>query len=240
MANIDDVKRLRQLTQAGMLECRDALNEADGDFDRALELLTGRGHAKAAKLASREVGAERVAAYVPDGRLGALVRVGCNTDFVSRSDEFEKLAHAMAMHAVAMDAHTIEQLMASPWISDESITVEDKRAELAAAVGENIVVLELVRTGAAAEPDASRYQSMQITLLDASADAEWMYMWQGETQVFSGHALVSEQAPVLSTLGSVRVLEAALPEALDLSGLDLAQLIAELERQGISYELILW
>lgn len=96
------VKELRERTGAGMMECKKALEEAGGDMERAIDLLRARGAAKAAKRAEREVKEGAIGSYVHmGGRIGVLVEVGCETDFVARNDAFQTLVRDLAMHIAA-------------------------------------------------------------------------------------------------------------------------------------------
>ncbi|HSU13712.1 translation elongation factor Ts [Longimicrobium sp.] len=97
-----DVKELRDRTGAGMMECKGALNEAGGDMERAIDILRAKGAAKAAKRAERETKEGAVGSYIHmGGKIGVLVEVGCETDFVARNDEFQKLVRDVAMHIAA-------------------------------------------------------------------------------------------------------------------------------------------
>jgi len=96
------VKELRSVTGAGVLDCKNALEEANGDFDKAVELLKKKGLAAAAKRAGRAAKDGIIGHYVHmDGRVAALVEVNCETDFVARTEEFQTLAHDLAMQVVA-------------------------------------------------------------------------------------------------------------------------------------------
>ena len=97
------VKELRERTGAGMMECKNALTEANGDMEKAIDILRARGAAKAAKRAEREVKEGVVASYVHmGGKVAVLVEVNCETDFVSRNDAFQQLGRDLAMHIAAM------------------------------------------------------------------------------------------------------------------------------------------
>ena len=97
-----DVKELRDRTGAGMMECKGALSEAGGDMERAIDILRAKGAAKAAKRAERETKEGAVGSYIHmGGKIGVLVEVGCETDFVARNDEFQKLVRDIAMHIAA-------------------------------------------------------------------------------------------------------------------------------------------
>jgi elongation factor Ts len=97
------VKELRERTGAGMMECKNALTEANGDMEKAIDILRARGAAKAAKRAEREVKEGVIASYVHmGGKVAVLVEVNCETDFVSRNDAFQQLGRDLAMHIAAM------------------------------------------------------------------------------------------------------------------------------------------
>jgi elongation factor Ts len=116
-----DVKALRERTQAGMMDCKRALEEADGDFEKAVELLRVKGLAKAAKLGVRGASEGLVHSYIhATGKIGVLVEVNCETDFVARRDEFQEFVRDVALHTAA----------AAPWyVSDDEIPEEAIEAE---------------------------------------------------------------------------------------------------------------
>jgi len=121
------VKELRERTGAGMMDCKSALEEAAGDVDKAVQLLRERGQATAAKKAGREAREGAIASYIhPGGRLGVLIEVNSETDFVARNDEFQKLVRDLAMQVAGLDPQyvTIESIPAE--------VLEAKRAELLA------------------------------------------------------------------------------------------------------------
>ena len=126
--SIATVKELRERTGAGMMDCKRALEETGGDVDKAILLLRERGQAAAARKAGREAREGLVSAYIhPGGRLGVLIEVNCETDFVARNDDFGKLVRDLAMQVagLAPEYTTIESIPAK--------VLERKRAELAAA-----------------------------------------------------------------------------------------------------------
>jgi elongation factor Ts len=107
------VKELRDRTGAGFMDCKRALEEADGDLDKAIALLRERGQAAAARKAGREAREGLVGSYIHmGGRIGALIEVNCETDFVARTEDFQKLVRDLAMQVVALDARypTIESI----------------------------------------------------------------------------------------------------------------------------------
>lgn len=113
--SLDDVKKLKELTGVGLSDAKAALVEADGDFDKALEAMRKKGLTKAEKKGDREAREGLVDSYVHGGRIGVLVEVNCETDFVARTDDFKSLVHDVAMHVAA----------ASP----QYVNVEDVPAE---------------------------------------------------------------------------------------------------------------
>jgi len=130
------VKELRERTGAGMMECKKALAEATGDFDKAVTLLRERGLAKAAKREGRASNEGTVALAI-QGETAALVELGCETDFVARTDDFQAFAAQLAKTAVAIGAGTPDALAAAKL---DGAPVSEKVAAMAAKLGENVVV----------------------------------------------------------------------------------------------------
>ena len=129
---VKQIKELRDATGAGMMDCKDALTNADGDFDKAVDFLREKGLAKAAKRAGREASDGIVEVYSHGGgRIGVMVEVNCETDFVAKSDAFQKLAHELALQIAA----------ASPECVDESQLTEEM-LEREAAVARNRAIEE--------------------------------------------------------------------------------------------------
>jgi len=117
-----DVKALRDRTGAGMLACRDALTEADGDLDKAVELLRARGEAQAAKRAGEEAREGVIQSYIHAGnKIGAIVEVDCQTDFVARNEKFIEFARDVALHVAAPTPIAI---------SEEDVPAEDREREV--------------------------------------------------------------------------------------------------------------
>jgi elongation factor Ts len=115
------VKELRQRTQAGVMDAKSALAEANGDMDKAVEILRVRGQASAAKRAGRGTGEGVVAAYIhANKKIGSLVEVQCETDFVARNEEFQAFAYEVALHVAAGDPSVV---------SEEDISPEEREAE---------------------------------------------------------------------------------------------------------------
>jgi translation elongation factor Ts len=101
--SVDDIKKLRELTGVGLTDAKKALVEADGDFDKALEEMRKKGLTKAEKKGDREAREGLIESYVHSGRIGVIVEVNCETDFVARLDDFKTLAHEIAMQIAAMN-----------------------------------------------------------------------------------------------------------------------------------------
>ena len=141
-----EVQRLRTATNAGVMDCKRALEDARGDFEKAKALLKQRGLASVAKKSGREAKEGAVAAYIhANGRVGALVEIASETDFVARSDEFQKLAQEVAMQVAAMSPKDVDQLYAQAYIRDASKTIKELVTTLAASVGENVSVRRFQR-----------------------------------------------------------------------------------------------
>jgi len=143
---IEDIKKLREATGAGIADSRKALEEAKGDFKKAEELVKSWGIEKAASKSDREVGAGLVETYVHGGgKVGVMVEINCETDFVARTDEFKNLAHEVAMQISAMNPNDVKDLLSQDYIRDASKKIEGLVKEAIAKVGENIVIKRFMR-----------------------------------------------------------------------------------------------
>jgi elongation factor Ts len=146
MATMDDVKRLRGETGAGVVDCKRALEETKGDFEKAKALLKERGLAKAQKKSDREAKEGVVEAYVhAGGRIGAMVELSSETDFVARNPDFRELAKELAMQVAAMDPKNVDELLEQAYIRDSSKTVGELVTGIAATTGENVRVRRFKR-----------------------------------------------------------------------------------------------
>jgi elongation factor Ts len=157
----DQVKELRERTSAGVMECKAALEEAGGDLDRAVALLQERGLLKAERRQHRETSQGIVECYIhAGGRIGTMVELNCETDFVARTDDFKNLAHDIAMQIAAAAPIAVSEsdlpagaegetrelvLLQQPFIKDESRTVDDLVKDVIAKTGENIRVRRFAR-----------------------------------------------------------------------------------------------
>lgn len=143
----DQIKKLREITQAGFSDVKMALEEAAGDIKKAEEILRKKGFEKAAKKSDRETGQGIVESYVHQtGKVGVLVSLLCETDFVARTDEFKHLAHEIAMQVAAMAPKNTEELLKQEYIRDGSKTIETLVKETIAKLGENIKIKEFLRS----------------------------------------------------------------------------------------------
>lgn len=155
------IKELREQSGAGIMDCRNALLEAGGDIEKAFQCLREKGFALAEKKAKRAARQGIIAAYIhAGGRIGAMVEVNCETDFVARTDEFKELAHNLAMQVTALCPQYISSeeipkgtdiepeeacLLLQPYIKAPNMTIQDIITEMIAKVGENIKVKRFAR-----------------------------------------------------------------------------------------------
>lgn len=140
MANITAamVKELREMTGAGMMDCKKALGETDGDMDAAVEFLRKNGQAKAEKKAGRIAAEGLCNVVVVDDKVAAVVEVNSETDFVAKNEEFQGFVASVAAQAVNTQAEDMDAFMAEPWNADTSMTVKDALVAKVAKIGENL------------------------------------------------------------------------------------------------------
>ena len=142
--NAEVVKQLRDKTGVSVMECKKALVEAEGDMDKALDILKTRSAAIAEKKQDRTLGAGTVASYIHNtAQVGAMVLLSCETDFVSKNDEFITLARDIAMHAAAMRSANVEELLKEPFIKDSTKTVAELVSLATQKFGERIEISKL-------------------------------------------------------------------------------------------------
>ncbi len=127
------------------MECKKALSEADGDFTKAKEIIKERGLAKADSKSERVAGAGRIESYIHNDRVGVLLEIHSETDFVARSEPFIELAHNVAMQIAAMDPENVESLLAQEFIKDSKTTISELIKGTIAKLGENIQVVRFTR-----------------------------------------------------------------------------------------------
>ena len=140
------VKELREKTGAGMMDCKKVLTETDGDLEKAAELLRERGIAKAAKKSGRVAAEGLVEGYISeDGKVGAIVEVNSETDFVGKNEEFKKFVSDVARQVVEKNPATVEDLLAQESIAVSGKTVNEVLVEKIATIGENITIRRFAR-----------------------------------------------------------------------------------------------
>ncbi len=143
--SLDLLKKLRNETASGVSDCRQALEDADGNYAKAKKLLLERGLQKAAKKEGKETSQGIVESYVHQGKVGVLVEVRCETDFVARTDEFKALAHEIALQICSMNPKNVEELLKGFYIREPKLTIADLVKQTVAKVGENIAVTRFTR-----------------------------------------------------------------------------------------------
>ena len=159
--SLDLIKELREQSGAGVMQCRNALVKNEGNREKALEFLKEQGLLKAKEKADRAAAEGLIEAYIhTGGRVGAMVELNCETDFVARTEEFKQLAHNLAMQVAAMAPQFVSEedvpegadietqaacLLLQPYIKDQELTIQDIITETIAKVGENIKVGRFAR-----------------------------------------------------------------------------------------------
>ena len=144
--SLDKIKTLREKTGVGIMACRGALEEADGDFSQAEKILAKKVAMRIESRANHEMAEGVIASYIHAGeRVGAMVEINSETDFVSRNPKFKKLAQELAMQVCAMDPESVEELLEQEWIRDPARKVGDLISELSAKTKENIIIKRFCR-----------------------------------------------------------------------------------------------
>jgi elongation factor Ts len=139
-----DVKKLRESTGAGIMDCKQALTETDGNIEKAIEYLRKKGIARAEKKASREAKDGLIESYInPETRLGVLVEVNCETDFVAKTADFKNFVRNVIMHIANKKPSDLSTLMQQKFLSDPTKTLEQAQKELIGKLGENITIKRL-------------------------------------------------------------------------------------------------
>ena len=157
----EQVKELRERTGAGVMDCKRALEDAEGDSERAVALLQERGAAMAEKRMDRETSQGAIECYIhAGGRIGSMVELNCETDFVARTDDFKNLAHELAMQIAATNPLAVSEedlptgaegdpaelcLLRQPYIRDAARTIDELVREVIAKTGENVRVRRFSR-----------------------------------------------------------------------------------------------
>lgn len=145
MVTIDQVKQLREETAASITDCSHALQEAGGDFAKAKEILKQKGKDLAGKKSCRQALQGIIESYIhPNKKVGVLLELNCETDFVGKSKDFQDLAHEICLQVAAMGGED-SNILGQAWIKDTSKTIKDLIDDFIGKVGENIVVKRFIR-----------------------------------------------------------------------------------------------
>lgn len=146
MVDITLLKKLRNETSVSLADCRIALEKSNNDYKKALDVLKKSGLEKAAKKSDRKTPQGLVESYIhQNGKVGALIEVMCETDFVARTDVFKQLIHEICMQVAAMNPKGVKVLLKQEYIRDSSKTIETLVKEAIAKLGENIVIKRFQR-----------------------------------------------------------------------------------------------
>ena len=146
MISIDLIKQLRELTGAGIADCRSALDEAGSDLAKAEEIIKAKGLEKAAKKGERETGQGRVFSYVhATGKIGVVVSLLCETDFVAKTDDFVNLGKEICLQIASMEPQSVDELLKQEYIRDGSQTIENLIKLVVGKLGENMRIDEFKR-----------------------------------------------------------------------------------------------
>jgi translation elongation factor Ts len=167
--SVDDIKKLRELTGVGLTDAKKALVETDGDFDKALEAMRKKGLTKAEKKGDREAREGLIEGYVHSGRIGVVVEVNCETDFVARLDDFKTLAHEIAMQIAAMSPKYVSEADI-PAEEMERVRTELMASEALASKPEEM--REKIVTGQLNKHFAEQVLMSQAYILDDSKTVE--------------------------------------------------------------------
>ncbi|PJA40966.1 translation elongation factor Ts [candidate division WWE3 bacterium CG_4_9_14_3_um_filter_34_6] len=144
--DINILKKLREETGAAVMDAKRALDESNGDIEKAKKILIEKGVEKAEKKSEREIKAGRIFTYVyGEGKVASIVKLGCETDFVAKNEEFEKVGTEIAMQITAMNPKNVEELLGQDYIRDSSKTIKDLITSVIAKTGENITLVEFSR-----------------------------------------------------------------------------------------------
>lgn len=146
MVKAQQVKQLRDKTGASMMECKKALVKSKGDEKEALKILQEKGRTTAMKKSERKAEQGIVEAYIhSDKKMGVLLELKCETDFVARNEEFKKLAHDLAIHIAGMDSKDEKEMLKELFVKNPEITIKDLIDEKIAKLGENIKIGKFIR-----------------------------------------------------------------------------------------------
>jgi len=141
----DAIVKLREKTGAGVMECKRALDEVKGDISKAEKVIFERGLARAETKQERSTGSGMLHGYVHNDRVGVLLDVRCETDFVVKSDAFREFVHNLALHIAGMNPKDVKELLTQPYVKDPSINIEELLKQSIATIGENMKIERFTR-----------------------------------------------------------------------------------------------
>ncbi len=170
---MDEIKKLRERTGAGVMDCKEALKEEDGDVEAAIDFLREKGMAEAAK--RDKVAAEGLVEVIvdEDRQEGIICEVNSETDFVAKNDEFVEFVDSVSQQLLSSSAETVEEFKQEEWLEDNSLTVEEKTREVAASMGENIKIRRFERIKTEGYLIGYLHQGGQIgTLVELSGEKD--------------------------------------------------------------------
>jgi len=142
---MEKIKQLREKTGAGVMDIKKALDEAKGDMQKAEEILKARGAMIAAKKADRETANGLIDSYVHLGKIGVLVEVDCETDFVARNEDFKKFVHEIVLQVAQSESEKVEDLLKEIYFRDPDKTIDELLKEAIGKIGENIKIKKFVK-----------------------------------------------------------------------------------------------
>jgi len=145
MVQAEDIKKLRSETGAGVMDTKKALEEAGGDFEKARQILASTAQAIAKKKAERATKNGLVEVYTHAGKIGVLLEINCESDFVARNDEFKDLAHGIAMQIASMNPKDVDELLSQNYIREDKFTIQNLLEQATGKIGENIQIKRFCR-----------------------------------------------------------------------------------------------
>src|SRR3990167_3642687 len=142
---LDIIKLLREETGFGVMDVKRALDEANGDAAKAREILKAKSAMTVAKKADRATSQGLIFTYTHLGKIGAMVEVNCESDFVARNDDFKKFVHDLVLHIASMNPASVEELLEQPYFLDEKVTIQKVLEEIMHKIGENMQIRRFSR-----------------------------------------------------------------------------------------------
>lgn len=143
--SMDTLKQLREETGFGIMDIKKALEESEGDLAKARQILAEKSAMVVAKKADRETKQGLIHTYTHLGKIGAMVEVNCETDFVARNEDFKNFIKDITLHVASMNPANVEELLSQPFFSDEKVTVRQLLEQLVGKIGENIQIRRFAR-----------------------------------------------------------------------------------------------